>query len=263
MVKAFFNRFKDDRKYFTIVFFIFTVLILSGLVSPILINNQKEKWSDELSENINQIERKTLKDFKRIENELLNILHLVKNDLSEILINNNVSYGELVKTINQERFNNYSLEILAPNGKLIAWNPMIAIPQEDIFPLDYPIGETYFFKSDIITYLTVTDTIISEADVFYLICSIPFEKHYIIKNNFYKEINFSKQVSEKNSVQAEIAFNPFEAKTKDGRKYSFDLLNNRNSKIGQVTITKPILDVAVNRISYSIERIQSIFVFLA
>ena len=263
MVKAFFDRFKDDRKYFTIVFFILILTVLSGLVSPILINSQKEKWSDNLSGNITQVERNTLKDFKTIENELLDISRLVKEDLSKLLINNNVSYGELVKTINQKRFNDYSLEILAPNGKLIAWNSMIAIPQDDIFPLDYPIGETYFFKSDIVTYLTVTDTIISESDVFYLVSSLPFEKHYIIKNNFYKEINFSKQVSEKNSVQAEIAFNPFEAKTKDGRKYSFDLLNNRNSKIGQVTITKPILDVAVNRISYSIERIQSIFVFLA
>ena len=263
MVKAFSDRFKDDRKYFTIVFFIFILLILSGFVSPILINIQKENWSNELAENITRIERNTLTEFNKIEDELLNISHLVKNDLNEILINNNVTYSELVKTINQERFNDYSLEILAPNGKLIAWNSMIAIPQEEIFPLDYPIGETYFFNSDLITYLTITDTIISESDVFYLICSLPFEKHYVLKNNYYKEINFSKQISDKNSVQAEIAFNPFEAKTKDGRKYSFDLLNNRNNKIGQVTITKPILDVAINRINYSIEIIQSVFVFLA
>jgi len=166
MVKAFFDRFKDDRKYFTIVFFILILTVLSGLVSPILINSQKEKWSDNLSGNITQVERNTLKDFKTIENELLDISRLVKEDLSKLLINNNVSYGELVKTINQKRFNDYSLEILAPNGKLIAWNSMIAIPQDDIFPLDYPIGETYFFKSDIVTYLTVTDTIISESDLF-------------------------------------------------------------------------------------------------
>jgi hypothetical protein len=140
---------------------------------------------------------------------------------------------------------------------------MIAIPQEDIFPLDYPIGETYFFKSDLITYLTVTDTVISESDVFYLICSIPFEKHYTIKNNYHKEIIFSKHISDENSVQAETAFSPFEAKTKDGRRYSFDLLNDRNNKIGQVTVTKPLLDVSINKINSSIELIQSILVFLA
>jgi two-component system, NtrC family, nitrogen regulation sensor histidine kinase NtrY len=263
MVKAFFDRFKDDRKYFTIVFFIFILLVLSGLISPILINNQKTNWSEKLSENIMRVERNTQKDFKIIEDELLNIARLVKNDLSDILINNNVSYAELVKTINRERFSDYSLEILAPNGKLIAWNSMIAIPHEDIFPLDYPIGETYFFKSDLITYLTVTDTIISESDVFYLICSIPFEKHYTIKNNYHKEINFSKQISDANSVQAETAFTPFEAKTMDGRRYSFELLNNKKNKIGLVTITKPLLDAAINRVNYLIGLIQSIFVFLA
>jgi len=263
MVKAFSDRFKDDRKYFTIVFFIFILLVLSGIISPILIDKQKENWADNLAENIRGIEANTIKDFKKNENELLDISHLVKNDLSEILINNNASFGELVKTINQEKFNNCSLEILAPNGKLIAWNSMIAIPQEELFPLDYPNGETHFFKSDLITYLTVTDTLISESDVFYLICSVPFEKQYTIKNNYFNEINFSKRIAEENSVQAETDFNPFEVKTKDGRKYSFDLLNNLGNKIGQVTITKPILDVAMNKISYSVELIQSILVFLA
>jgi signal transduction histidine kinase len=263
MVKVFTDRFKDDRKYFTIVFFIFILLVVSGILSPFLIDTQKENWAENLSERISEIEKNALRDFENIEIEILNISRLAKKDLFEILVNNNVSYGELVKTINQEKYTSYSLEILAPNGKLIAWNSMIAIPQENIFPLDYPIGETYFFKSDLITYLTVTDTIISEADVFYLICSIPFEKHYSLQNKHFKEINFSKRISEENSVQAVTTFNPFEAKTKDGRKYSFDLLNNKNNKIAQVTITKPILDVTINKTNYLIEVIQSFLVFLA
>jgi hypothetical protein len=108
MVKVFSDRFKDDRKYFTIVFFIFILLVLSGLFSPIIINNQKTNWSDKLSENITRVERNTLKDFKIIEDVLLNISCLVKNDLSDILINNNVSYGELVKTINREQLENFT-----------------------------------------------------------------------------------------------------------------------------------------------------------
>jgi two-component system, NtrC family, nitrogen regulation sensor histidine kinase NtrY len=263
MVRTFFDRFKDDRKYFAIVFFIFILFVLSGLISPILINQEKENWLNKLSEKIIRIEKNAIKDFQKSENELLNISLLVKNDLSEILIKNNVSYGELVKVINEEKLRNYSLEILAPNGKLIAWNSIIAIPQEDIFPFDYPIGETYFFKSDLVTYLTITDTIASEADVFYLICSLPFEKHYTVKNDYYKEKNYSNLISENNSVQTETSFSPFEAKTKDGRKYSFDLLNNRNNKIGQVTITKPTLDAAINKIGYTVELIQSALVFLA
>ena len=196
------------------------------MIAPVLINHEKDNWSDTLSKKILQIETNTIEEFKKSENELINVSNSVKNDLSELLINNNISYGEFVKTINKQKYNNYSLEILAPNGKLIAWNSMVTIPQEDLFPLDYPVGETYFFKSDLITYLTITDTIISETDVFYLICSLPFEKRYVLKNDHYRDINFSKKISEKNVVQVETSFNPFEAKTKDGRKYSFDLLNN-------------------------------------
>ncbi len=262
MTKTFFKRFRDDRKYFAIVFFVLIILLLSGIISPILINRQKENWTLKLSENISHIESNTFTKFQRIENDLLSISQLVKNDLNEVL-NNNISYGKLVKIINQDRFDDYSFEILAPNGKLIAWNSMIAIPQEDVFPLNYPIGETYFLKSDLITYLTISDTIISESDVFYLICSVPIEKHFTLRNDYYKEQNLSNEISDDNSIQADIAFNPFETKTKDGRKYSFDLLNNRNNKIGQVTITKPILDVAVNKISFVIELIQSVLVFLA
>lgn len=263
MIEGFLRRFKDDRKYFTIVFFILMLLVLSGILSPIIINHQKENWSDKLSSKITQIEKNTLSDFQQIEKKLLNISAQVKSELKKVLETDNVSYGELVKTINKQKYEYFSLEILAPNGKLIAWNSLIAIPVEDVFPLDYPVGETYFFKSDLVAYLTVTDTIVSEADVFYLISSIPFEKNYSIRNNYFKEISFSNKVSAKNSVQTEIFFNSFEAKTKDGRKYSFDLLNNKNNKIGQITISKPILDVAVNDVNSFIEIFQSILVFLA
>lgn len=263
MIEGFLRRFKDDRKYFTIVFFILMLLVLSGILSPIIINHQKENWSDKLSSKITQIEKNTLSDFQQIEKKLLNISAQVKSELKKVLETDNVSYGELVKTINKQKHEDFSLEILAPNGKLIAWNSLIAIPVEDVFPLDYPVGETYFFKSDLVAYLTVTDTIVSEADVFYLISSIPFEKNYSIRNNYFKEISFSNKVSAKNSVQTEIFFNSFEAKTKDGRKYSFDLLNNKNNKIGQITISKPILDVAVNDVNSFIEIFQSILVFLA
>ncbi len=263
MIEGFLRRFKDDRKYFTIVFFILMLLVLSGILSPIITNHQKENWSDKLSSKITQIEKNTLSDFRQIEKKLLNISAQVKSELKKVLETDNVSYGELVKVINKQKYEDFSLEILAPNGKLIAWNSLIAIPVEDVFPLDYPIGETYFFKSDLVAYLTVTDTIVSEADVFYLISSIPFEKNYSIRNNYFKEISFSNNVSAKNSVQTEIFFNSFEAKTKDGRKYSFDLLNNKNNKIGQITISKPILDVAVNDVNSFIEIFQSILVFLA
>lgn len=261
MIKEFFTRFKDDRKYFTIVFFIFIMLILSGIVSPKIIKYQTQNWASKLPEKISIIEQNTIKKFKELENQLLSTSVILKGELRKALSAND-SYGRLVKIINNEKFNQYSLEILAPNGNLVAWNSMIAVPQDKIFPFSYPLGETYFFKSDLITFLTLLDTIESDSDVFYLVCSLPFEKHYQLKNEYYQQISFSKTIADQNSVQVDVDLNPFAAKTTDGRKYSFDLLNNKNNKIGQVTITKPILDVELNKTNHITEVIQSVLVFL-
>lgn len=262
MVKSFLDRFKDDRKYFTIVFFIFVLMVLSGILAPVIINYQKENWSNTLSKEISDIEQSVHSDFKKVENTLLDVSKSVKNDLRKVLSGGNISYGEFVKKINQDKYAEYSLEILAPNGKLIAWNSMIAIPQEEIFPLDYPIGETYFFKSDLITYLTVTDTIISESDIFYLIGSLPFEKHYSLQNKYYQDVNFTKKISNKYSVLAEMSYSSIDQPTKDGRRYSFDLSNNKNNKIGQISFTKPLLDGAINKTNSLVDLLQSILVFL-
>ena len=67
MFTNFLDRLKDDRKYFSIVFFIFILLVLTGILSPILINNQRENWPNTLSENIVQIEHKITSDFKSFE----------------------------------------------------------------------------------------------------------------------------------------------------------------------------------------------------
>lgn len=261
MIKGFFTRFKDDRKYFTIVFFILILIIISGIISPQIIKYQTKNWSSTLQEKIFLIEQNTLEKFKEIEKELLSIASTAKKELRAAL-NANDSYGKLVRIVNQEKFNLYSLEILAPNGKLIAWNSMIAVPQDKVLPLDYPFGETYFFKSHLITFLTLVDTIEFDAEIFYIVCSLPFEKHYQLKNDYSKPISFSRLISEQNSVQVEMDLNPFAEKSTDGRKYSFNLLNNKNNKIGQLTINKPILDTELNNTSFIIEVIQSFLVFL-
>ena len=49
MVGTFLKRIKDDRKYFTVVFLILIAIIVSGLLSPVLIEMQKKNWGDEIT----------------------------------------------------------------------------------------------------------------------------------------------------------------------------------------------------------------------
>jgi signal transduction histidine kinase len=263
MFQKFLNRFKDDRKYFTIVFFIIVLILLTGIITPILIDQTEKNWNVKLSNKIIEIENEVVANYKQRESRLLKCADRLKTSLHEILSPQNPSYGNLIKLINSDNYSEYSIEIVAPNGRIIAWNNKLIIPQDKIFPLNAPAGEVYFYNTDLISYLSLTDTIQLESDLFYFLISIPFEKHYTLHNDYYTEVNFIKEISDKYLTQFEIAYSPFAEKTKDGRKYSFDLLNNNNKKIAVVTFIKPALSTNIRELHEGSANLQSILTFLA
>ncbi|HVO73337.1 MAG TPA: hypothetical protein VMT35_04895, partial [Ignavibacteriaceae bacterium] len=112
---------KDDRKYFAIVFFILILIVLSGIITPILIYNKKSDWNSELSERISKIESEVTSLFKAKESNLINTSQALKNRLHRVFRSRNISYGRLIRSVNRDEYNGCSVEVLAPNGKLIAW----------------------------------------------------------------------------------------------------------------------------------------------
>ena len=52
-------------------------------------------------------------------------------------------------------------------------------------------------------------------------------------------------------------------KARDGRKFSFELLNTENNKIGMVSFTKPLLNNAITQTKDTASKIQSLLVVLA
>src|SRR5574338_1091164 len=152
------EKFKGDRKYFSIVFFILIILAVSGVITESYLNNAKENWSNILISEISALKNSIESDFNKRQNDLKEKLNIVKTDLRKSLAPENESYKEIVKLINDDLFNGYSIEIFAPNGKLIAWNQIIAVDQNELFPLSFPLGETYFLSKDLLYYLAIIDT---------------------------------------------------------------------------------------------------------
>ncbi|MCZ6702532.1 MAG: hypothetical protein O6940_05765, partial [Ignavibacteria bacterium] len=185
MINKLIKKFKDDRINFTIVFLILVLIIISGIITPLIINNQRKNWDSELINKTNGIEQSIKYSLHQREMRLLHTNNWLKQNLSETFKSKSYQYRELLELVNSIERKNFSLEIIAPNGKLIAWNEIIAIPQEEIFPLSYPLGEIYFHSNGLITFLTIVDTIDIQNDVFYLIVSEKIEKHYYIQNEFY------------------------------------------------------------------------------
>ena len=195
MIKKIFNKIKSGGKYFTAVFFVVVLIILSGVITPVIIDYQKNHWETDVVEKTAKIENSIKDLFKQKEVRLLATRNWLKRRLTKTLKSESYHYKKLIELVNNTDKSNYSLEIVAPNGKLIAWNETIAISQGDIFPLTYPIGETYFQTNGLLTYLTVMDTVIVQNDVFYLIVSELIDKSYNIKNEFYVEESFRNDIS--------------------------------------------------------------------
>ncbi len=253
---------KGDRKYFAIVFFILLLIFLSGIITPFWVKYEKNHWPNELSERILNIQNSVTSIFKSRENKLRSTSVILKKRLRKVLNPRNNSYGALIKAVNNDDFEKYSIEVLAPNGRVIAWSPKIAIQQNDILPLAFPAGQIHFYSSPLITYLTVTDTVQSENDIFYFVLSIPFEKHYSIQNTYFREVNFTKKISSMFGTQFDVSYTPFADKSKDGSKYSFELVNLSGSKIGLITFFKPTMNAALDSIYTTISEVQAVLAFL-
>jgi signal transduction histidine kinase len=248
--------FKGDRKYFTIVFFVLIAVFIVGLITPIIIENKKSNWDIELSTQIGEIEKSINDLFKQKENNLIVSKDKLKENLRVTLIGEAYNYGALISLLNERTYESFSLEVVAPNGKIIAWNRKLAINQEDIFPFVYPVDEIHFYSKGIFTNLTIIDTVKIHNDVFYLIVSKPIEKHYSLQNQYYSDLSFSEELSEKFSTNVDIIYNPYTQPSKDGRIHSFNLLNKNKNKIGTVSFSKPLLNSDVSGITNLSNKIQ-------
>ena len=262
MLRKFFQLFTGEKKYFSLVILIIIVLFLSAIIFPPLIDRIKKNWNEDLPYLLVKIENSSLGIFKSEESDLITKSTHLKNYIRENLEPRNFSYRSLVKLVNDKEFENLSAEVIAPNGRLIAWNKKIAIPPENVFPLSNPLGEDFFYIGDLNTFLCIIDTLHIENDNFYTVLSIPVEKHYTLQNQYYINTSLIKEFSDKFLTEFKIDYTPFAEGVKDGRYFSFALLNIKNHKIGEATIAKPIPDVTIKNIRDELSMFQSMLVFI-
>ena len=246
-----------------IFFSLILLLIVSGLLHPYFLNRISSSWKTEIGSKLSSIENETIINFQHKQERLIAKSINLKKILHSLLSPQNSSYQKLTNYLTQKSLKIYSIEIIAPNGKLIAWNNDLVIPTDEIFPLSFPVGETYFYNGDLASYLSIIDTLKIQTDQFYLSISIPLEKHYEVINEYFNSVNYSSELSEKFNTDIKIIYNPISNISADGRKYSFELLNNRKKRIGYATILKPTFNSQVYFINDLFLKIQSLIFVLA
>ncbi|MCS7053820.1 MAG: ATP-binding protein [Ignavibacterium sp.] len=253
---------KGDGKLFSIVFFILFLLIITGIITEHYIDYTRNNWKSIISEKNNETINIIKKEFNEKEKFLLYGLEKLKYNLNKELSGSDDVFRFFIKEINRKDYDDFSIQIFAPNGKLIGWNQNQKFSEDDLFPLPSLIGETFFLEEDLAFYYSIIDTFHFQSDEFFVFISLPIEKKYRLYNEYFEEISIYNSITNKIQTEIKIDFNPFTSNTNDGNKYSFELLNNKEKKIGLVTFETPKLRDEIEKIRNYSASLQSIIVLI-
>lgn len=251
---------KGDGKIFFIVFFVLAILLLIGILAESHINYVKENWKTLVTKELNKMQSIVITEFEVKESFLIRTLNTLKSRLQSELSGSDETFKSFIKEINRKEYDDFSIEIYAPNGKLIGWNKSSKVFQSELFPLASSIGETFFLEKELVYCYSIIDTFHFQYDEFYIFLSLPIEKKYKLNNKYYEEISITNLITDKIQTETKVDFNPYTTSSLDGRKYSFEITNNKNKKIGLVTIDKPTLKSHLNDIKSFTSSLQSTLV---
>lgn len=258
MLKKYFS---GNKKYISLIALLIFAIVLFGIIEPLVVEKKDSNWDSELKEKNSLIENSATEIFNSKQNSLINNSRKIKEKVRSLKTGENYQYNlfEYLKKINEQ---GYTAEIYNTPGALIAWNKNILADSVSNIAFNKFLGETQFTNSDLIIYLSYPDTLLINDEINYLLISLPLEKEYSLRNDYYENISLIEKLSTEFKTTFNIFYDSNASYSLDGRRYSFDLLNNKNRKIGVATFLKPSKDSSINYIKEDFKAVQAILVLL-
>lgn len=244
---------------------IITTLILIFIVGVIGRNKIELKiinWAESTTEKVQELEELAN---QLIYNKQAQLIGKKDNLLEKLKNVKEAGFENLNEIIPVEKNKNIKLAIYQ-NEELYFWNENFTEQLIIVDSLKYDFGETYFLESDINSYLIIRDTFSVNNSSFQIYLAEIIEKQYQLNENIFESISLSKDIEEKIGTDFTINYSAYELKSKDGRKHSFIILNNKNDKIGIATLLKPSREIALKELEntiYTIQGLLALFGFLA
>ncbi len=233
------------------------MFVVSGIISPILINNRKTNWEKILETKIYSSEQLIRKTFEQNIHRLLDVSKTIKSGLknkNEADINHSLG-----KIINNEK--DLLIQFYEADSNLIFWNSEEIFNRFELSQLKNTTGQAYFKSRKLSTYIYVFDTLRIQHKVYSFVLSLPVENKY----RFLRSgdiISYTDYFSNLINTSVRIDYNPTNQQTNDGRIHSFAVLNNFNNKIGVVEFEKPALDSEIQMMENVINAIQSMLLIM-
>ncbi|MEK6552504.1 MAG: hypothetical protein AABZ54_03545, partial [Bacteroidota bacterium] len=234
------------------------IFIISAILSPIFINKEKNNWETILTDKIEATQTNIDRALDRKSDLLIRSFDSIKPTLSKILSSTNVDNKKIIQLFSN--YDNEKILIQLYNGSniLTGWNAQPVIDEASISSVKYYYGQTFFSGKKLISYLSFSDSLKINNQTYTIVISTPIEKHFSLSNKYNSFENFPDSLSKKLSVRINIDYSPLAKNSKDGRKYSYPLLNNFKNKIGIATFDKPSLETSINLIKSQIWLMQSL-----
>jgi two-component system, NtrC family, nitrogen regulation sensor histidine kinase NtrY len=235
----------------------------SAVISPILVSNEKQNWESILTDKIEQTENVINKAFEDKYLFLENVNKKIKPEIKNQQIETTTGIKRIFGKISDYSEKKLAIQVFDDSLNLIAWNVQQANDNISLSSLNEWTGQTFFNNEKLITYLSYADTLLVKNSKCYILLSLPVEKSFTLPSCEYLWGNETDSLSQVLSVDVQIEYSKFAKPSKDGRKYSFPLLNNFNNKIGVVAFDRPTIDASLNQIKNNIWMIQSVVLVVA
>ena len=235
---------KRNKLHIILIGFLFISVAVLALSKSFFVENKKNNWENELKNEIEHITNETRKIFSAKQDSLLSAFRSVKNQLK----NRRNSQTGLFAFVKEKLPERIALRISSDADSEFVWSGKYF---PEVFQTDSAtasLGETGFVKSDLVILLSLTDSV-TNGEINYLVSLfLPIEKEYRLQNRFFENINFTEELRNKFNTEFSVDYSASASEIKDGRYYSFELLNNRGNKIGVVSFKKPTLDVYLSSV---------------
>ncbi|MBX2977327.1 MAG: HAMP domain-containing protein, partial [Ignavibacteriaceae bacterium] len=243
-----------NRNYFIVFLSLLFLIVSIGFITPILIESKKSDWTNILPQKTDEVATSIETLYKEKEEFLITHLSILSQNI--ISVNNENLLQTFSNSVSNYNETDFAVGLFDKDENLIGWNNA-TIFNEKIIWKDFPDeNQTFFFHGQLEIYLAVWKQVESHR----LFVAIPFEKFYKTGD---QHISFRENLEKIIQTDVDVSYLPYSAKSKDGRKYSFDIMNNNQTKIGLITFIKPILNAELNELRDTINHIQSLLILIA
>jgi len=249
---------KGEKKLYVLLTAIFFVVLIIGFISPTLLQNKKEHWNSTLQEKLAAIRQNTISIFEKRQTNLLDAASELKKSIEQNKIIDETFPQNL---FHDEAYSGFQIFLLDSLLSEAASNATIGLEGREILTTKNGFGTTYFHTSPLITLLCYNEQVKIQNKNYFLLVTSLFETSYN-SENISQQNNFLSTLESEFESEVDVAYSPSKAITKDGRYFSFDLQNNKEQKIGLVTVAKPTLKAELKTFKENGNKIQSLFIVI-